>query len=231
MNADSPLEHDAPGLDTVYVRTPRGNDAARSADSDLPRMMKTLLIAVDGRTSVQMFQRLLPNFGDVGALLEALLGGGYISATQSAPAPPSAAPPARPRVVAPSPAESRQPSRWFESTQHFSDTTLARPTRSGASLREVDVMIDTYAPPRGVPLSGHRSAVTEASRVREARTLMSDFLFANLPAVAMEAVLALERLETTEQIVSNLTEYQRLVASCGRKGAEHVSAVRNVLAS
>lgn len=245
MSASTFPDDEAAGLDTVFMRTTRGHQAARAPDADLPRMVKTLLIAVDGRTSVRMFQRLLPNFGDVSALFDALEGGGYIVAAGSA-APASAPAPnasrASLRVVVPVPAanargDSRASSREFESTQHFLDTKVSGARHASAppgpfgQRNRLDIEIDARLPAGNAPLSGHRSAVTETSRVREARTLMSDFLFANLPDVAMEAVLALERLETTEQIVSNLGEYQRLIASCGRKSGEHLAEVRKVLSS
>jgi hypothetical protein len=243
MNTES-ARPDTPVLpDTVFARTGLGNAAARAVQADLPRMVKTLLIAVDGRTSVAMFQKLLPNFGDVSALFDALESGGYIERVGSVSVKAAAVPP-RPalRVVAPAPAEpprkdleqSRkdlEQSRWFESTQRFTEPAPASGWR-GVSLQD--------AAPGGAAapvafgtagLSGHRSAVTEVARVREARTLMSDFLFAHMPEVAMEAVLALERLESTEQIVRNIPEYQRLIAATGRKGAEHLTAVRDVLSS
>ena len=74
MNARSASDDSARGQDTVFFRTALGNSAARAPDADLPRMVKTLLIAVDGRTSVRMFQKLLPNFGDVSALLDKRFG-------------------------------------------------------------------------------------------------------------------------------------------------------------
>lgn len=241
MNARSASDDSARGQDTVFLRTALGNSAARAPDADLPRMVKTLLIAVDGRTSVRMFQKLLPNFGDVSALLDALEGGGYIEAVAAAPRSEAAAPaaarptlrvvdPAAPAPRAPSD-ERRQSAAWFESTQRFQDTVAAPSRHSSQSASAVDFSADARAQMRSAPLSGHRSAVTEASRVREARTLMSEFLFEHLPAVAMEAVLALERLETTEQVISNLAEYQRLILGTGRKGADHLSAVRLVLST
>jgi hypothetical protein len=234
--------------ETVFTRSSLGNSAARAPQADLPRMVKTLLIAVDGRTSVAMFQKLLPNFGDVSALFEALEAGGYIErlggVTVRAAGDPVPRPALRvvPAATAATAAEPPRPdidtSRWFESTQRFTESTHRQSENAPASgwrgspppssLQATD---PARAPLFNAGLSGHRSTVTEVARVREARTLMSDFLFANLPDVAMEAVLALERLETTEQILRNIPEYQRLIAATGRKGAEHLSAVRNILSS
>ena len=253
---------DAPGdarnRDPVFMRTAKGNATARSPDSNLPRMVKTLLIAVDGRTSVSMFQQLLPNFGDVSALFEALEGGGYVEVAAVAPKATAAAPArvvslaARQRLDAPSgfaptstmvQAESRQAdpttSRWFDATENFKSPQSVQPRHS--TLEETHSRHSNIAPGEkdfsrnataqlgGNSMSGHRSAVTETARVRDARTLMADFMFENLPDVAIEAVLALERLETTEQILSNLPEYQRLIGTTGRKGMEHLMAIRKAL--
>jgi hypothetical protein len=255
---------DAPGegrsRDPVFVRTAKGNATARSPDANLPRMVKTLLIAVDGRTSVSMFQQLLPNFGDVSALFEALEGGGFVEVAMAAPAGKATAgapsrvvslaarqrPEASGGFAAPStmqPPESRSAdpttSRWFDATQNFSAPQSMQPRQS--TLEEThsrhssilsgerDFARNANAQLSGGSMSGHRSAVTETARVRDARTLMADFMFENLPDVAMEAVLALERLETTEQILSNLPEYQRLIGTTGRKGMEHLMAIRKAL--
>jgi hypothetical protein len=116
MNADPSQGSEsslAPGDDCVYERTAAGMAASRDPHTALPRMMKTLLMAVDGKTSVAMFQQLLPNFGDVAALFDALQVNGLV-APRSAAAPRKATTPRPPLHVvpaAPAPAPAAEPAR------------------------------------------------------------------------------------------------------------------------
>lgn len=58
---------------TIYKRTTAGDDAALNSKSSLPRKLRTLLIAVDGRTATSTYVDSLSSFGDVGGLLNLLL--------------------------------------------------------------------------------------------------------------------------------------------------------------
>jgi hypothetical protein len=91
----------------------------------------------------------------------------------------------------------------------------------------------TFDPYRNVKpsrLAGAPHSIVESSRVRDARSAMTNFLFKYRPDVAMEATLMLERLDSTEQMIVSLDEYQRLVASAGRAAVEHIADVRRILA-
>jgi hypothetical protein len=63
---------------TIYSRTIRGHAAALNADSALPRKLRTLLIAIDGKTSTDIYVSTLSAFGDVEALLQSLHEAGFI---------------------------------------------------------------------------------------------------------------------------------------------------------
>lgn len=274
MSSTEPNDADVRASDWIYVRTAKGHASARAAETTLPRIVKTLLIAVDGRTSVGMFQQLLTNFGDIPALFSALESGGFVE--RAAPANGAAggstafseadrrskarlgtAADRKPAALARNSSAEAAASR-FQATQNFaaplsrftepsafpaqsgfaghsvfpaSNLTAMSQLNSNLAMGEKDFPPTVRQRVSNVLASGHRSAVGEAARVRDARTLMSDFIYENFPDVAMEAVLALERLETTEQVLANLNEYQRLIGSAGRKASEHLLAVRRVLAS
>jgi hypothetical protein len=216
----------------VYERTAKGMAASRDPASALPRMMKTLLMAVDGKTSVAMFQQLLPNFGDVAALFDALQANGLVLPRDAAK--PAARAPLR--VVqmrdTPPPHQERASRTAPAAPQQRAVETGWRSTAAAPStLQQSDGA--SFDPYRGlVPstLSGTRSAIAESSRVRDARSEMTNFLFQYRPDVAMEVTLTLERLETTEQMLRNLDDYKRLVASAGRAAVEHLAEVRRILA-
>jgi hypothetical protein len=63
---------------TIYSRTIRGHAAALNADSALPRKLRTLLIAIDGKTTTDTYVNTLSAFGDVEALLQSLFEAGFI---------------------------------------------------------------------------------------------------------------------------------------------------------
>jgi hypothetical protein len=233
MADDSSVDPDA----IVYERTAKGMAASRDPASALPRMMKTLLMAVDGKTSVAMFQQLLPNFGDVAALFDALQANGLVAPRDAAkpasraplrvvqmrePAPP--APPAPERAARTPPLAATPPQRAPETGWR---STAAAPS----TLQQSDgAAFDPYRALVPSTLSGTRYAIAESSRVRDARSEMTNFLFQYRPDVAMEVTLTLERLETTEQMLRNLDDYKRLIASAGRAAVEHLANVRSILA-
>jgi hypothetical protein len=234
----------------IYQRTMRGNSVTRDPNADMPRMMKTLLMAVDGKTSVVMFQKLLPNFGDVGALLMALQANGLVEPRKAAE---TVKPRAPLRVVndAPRPApgapastlvrestlSTQQRSKFGDTQSHGVSRLEAESAwhsttgRTSTLQRDDGASFNPYSALVPNTLSGKRHAIVESSRVREARSRMTNFLFQYRPDVAMEASLSLERLETTEQMLVNLEEYKRLIASAGRVAVDHLAEVRRVLSS
>jgi hypothetical protein len=231
LRDDGAVDPDA----VIYERTSKGMAASRDPASDLPRMMKTLLMAVDGKTTVAMFQKLLPNFGDVGALLDGLQANGLVAprdgGSRTAAKPPlrvvplrDTAPPPPAREPRPAPRPAPAPSRAAAESGWRSTATAP------STLQQNDgASFDPYRALVPNTLSGTRHAIAESSRVRDARSAMTNFLFKYRSDVAMEATLALERLETTEQMLSSLDDYKRLVASAGRAAVEHLAEVRRIL--
>ena len=68
---------------TLYVRTPEGQVAAYSAESALPRKLKSLLKLVDGKTDLQVLVGNLQAFGDVRGVLQSLHAAGLLKITTS----------------------------------------------------------------------------------------------------------------------------------------------------
>jgi hypothetical protein len=231
MADDSSVDPDA----IVYERTAKGMAASRDPASALPRMMKTLLMAVDGKTSVAMFQQLLPNFGDVAALFDALQANGLVMPRDAAK--PAARAPLRVvpmREAAPPPPERAARTASLPAAappERASEAGWRSTAAAPSTLQQSDgAAFDPYRALVPNTLSGTRYAIAESSRVRDARSEMTNFLFQYRPDVAMEVTLMLERLETTEQMLRNLDDYKRLIASAGRAAVEHLANVRRILA-
>lgn len=80
--------------DDILFKTDKGNRESRiqTAESSLPRRLRTLLMVVDGKTPFHVYQQTLANYGDVASLCEVLVTNGYLdcqraSTHQPAPAP------------------------------------------------------------------------------------------------------------------------------------------------
>jgi hypothetical protein len=69
--------------DIVFVRTEMGQREAYDPASDLPRVLRTLLFSIDGRSTAGSYAELLPNFGDVYGHLALLQESGYIRVSKS----------------------------------------------------------------------------------------------------------------------------------------------------
>ena len=63
---------------TLYARTPEGQLAAYSAESALPRKLKSLLKLVDGKIELEMLVQGLQAFGDVRGVLQSLHAAGLL---------------------------------------------------------------------------------------------------------------------------------------------------------
>lgn len=63
---------------TVYTKTAAGMEAIKNPQADLPRRLRTLLICIDGKSSLQAYIKNLPSFGDVAALMDSLREAGLI---------------------------------------------------------------------------------------------------------------------------------------------------------
>jgi hypothetical protein len=69
----------------IYKRTHAGTLMAHHVDSPLPRKLRTLLIAIDGKSTVKTYVNSLTSFGDVEALLDSLRASGLIEDASGEP--------------------------------------------------------------------------------------------------------------------------------------------------
>ena len=124
---------------TLYARTPEGQVAAYSAESALPRKLKSLLKLVDGKTELEVLVDNLHAFGDVRGVLQSLHAAGLLKMMVDGKA---AAPPPRLADIlagqdSPSGPDTIALSR--HSTQ-LATPDAANPARKQALARAVDLM-------------------------------------------------------------------------------------------
>ena len=243
---------------TIYIRTAKGNEVALDPSSGLPRKLRTLLIGIDGRTSVGAYIKGLSSFGDVDALLGSLRDAGLIE-------PLAAARQGSNRGTNVEHTTASQSESWSDTTADYSavkEAGIARASaftkignafrRSHASesisgqeeLTSAPPFMPSYAPVlRPAPLADLQpgrvgtyapskagsSSSTAQYQLSNAISLMSDFVTQHLPADSLEIVLMLEGLGSVEQVLASLKGYEALVAPVGEPARGHLAELRGVL--
>ena len=74
-----------------------------------------------------------------------------------------------------------------------------------------------------------RPSSTAQYQLRNAISLMSDFVTQHLPAESLEVILALEGLGSVEQVLASLKGYEALVMPAGEPARRHLVELRSVL--
>ena len=219
---------------TVYVRTAAGNDAALNTDFPLPRKLRTLLISIDGRSTLDTYVNSLSSFGDVAALLESLVQVGLIQAV--------AAPLSHGDAEAQKPKGStfgRQSATGWSNTD-ISMTNRQGPRGSGDMQASVDDLASwsKFQPPLSVPAqsysppdAGSKTTTTAGYQLRNAISLMSDFVTHHLPLESLELVLMLEGLQSVEQVVVSLQGYEAMIGHVGAPAKKHMTELRHLLST
>lgn len=224
---------------TIYIRTSLGNEAALNPDSPLPRKLRTLLIAVDGRTTANVYVESLSSFGDVESLMASLLQAGLIEVI------------AQPRLsnkdvvdeVAENFVAKQQRSAWSD-TDRFEVAGAEHHKRpqGSAAMREIQPSNDfqswsNFPRQPTKPSTSYQTQATQQAnstaqhQLRNAIGLMSDFLTEHMPMESLEMVLALEGITSVEQVIGSLKGYQTLTEHLGQPARDHLAKLRTLLAS
>ena len=190
-----------------------------SPTADLPRRLRMLLIAVDGRTESASFVASLPSFGDVLGMLESLRAGGYVEsldARPSAAAYTTAEPPSAVPAHAPAPAP-----QYLEGLRDLQQKNfqglVAQQAHRPAHRPTVGRHADGQARPR--------AALAET---KELVTFMCDFVTRYLPLESLEISLELERLPSRDVLIESLDGYEELLEGTGQAGQNHLRELRQM---
>jgi hypothetical protein len=209
---------------TILIRTPRGDDALRSPDAQLPRRTKLLLIAIDGKSDSSLYIANLSSFGDVAAMLETLIGNGLVQALQ----------PVAGRAV-PSDARPSQINTWFLSTaQHAGDYENWTETYAIPLEPSVDPFAEAWnmgesLPARVPAASDDDLDSTAQQQVRKAVLLMHNFVATHFAKQATKLLPVIDTLTSVERIARSLKDYEALVAPAGKAATRHLADLRATL--
>ncbi|MFZ4551293.1 MAG: hypothetical protein ACOYNB_05665 [Aquabacterium sp.] len=208
---------------TTYARTALGKAALSSNSADLPRKLRTLLIAIDGRTDSTAFERNLSSFGDVSALLDSLKTAGYIEESNAGLFRSN-----------PNPKLTKSGSPRLARSSASSSDFRAGDGRFASEFRAYRAVSQTYQPANGAMFAGggDEKASLANAQLKAAVSLMSDFVAEHLPAQALEIVIELEPLSSVEALIRSLDDYEQLIKPAGTdKGLKHMRELRAILTS
>jgi hypothetical protein len=243
---------------TIFARTGLGTQMARDASAELPRALRTLLLTIDGRTPLRSYRTMLTHLGDVPSLVQALEESGYIARTGSQTARQisgtmpntqigfrnsqadlrntlsAGSPLDSPRTMSGPPSQFGQ----FGQLARGANTVGNRATQPDlvSRIEQLQSQMPMAAPtirPAAIntrmgPGSGSASVIQNAN-LNKAKELMTDFLMKNMPEVAIEVSISIDRLNTLSEMQGNLTDYSQLIAPLGRAGSEHLKELRALI--
>jgi hypothetical protein len=234
---------------TVFTKTLLGGQVARDGTIPMPRSMRTLLITVDGRTTLGTFQRMLTHLGDLSLLFEALEVAGYVEQVQTFREPRRAAPSAQTRSASSSGLarqngvdDRHSPPSMFPPTA-FPSAGSSSQSQNTSLLERIDnawpsTLMNAQSSqglatrmrgPSTNMVMGTMSSAIQTANLNAAKSLMTDFLLKHMPDVAMEVSLQLDRVESISALESSLKDYTHLVSQLGSTGVQHINSVRKLI--
>ena len=215
----------------IYIRTASGNEAALNQNSALPRKLRTLLISIDGRTRLGTYVNSLSSFGDVEALIQSLLQANLIKEMST------------PGLLADAAEKPTSPDFDQQASNSWSNTDVGsthwQGTRMGTQAQTpVDDLLSwskfQQPPAAGAPSfnpPNPKPNTTAHYQLRNAISLMSDFVTQHMPLESLELVLMLEGLQSVEQVGASLKGYEAMIGHVGEPARKHLTELRNVLTS
>lgn len=220
---------------TVYMRTEEGQLAAYSADSVLPRKLRSLLKVIDGKTSLDVYGQTLHAFGDVKGVLRSLDLAGLIR-------PMSQLPPGATRAEAPSAASSGVNSSghskpWGNSQQP--DTlqisrppvnSQFRPSQAAFGPNTTASFMNTRSAQESqMAYTDPAANFARSQALARAIDSMSNFVLTNAPEHSFVILKELDQISQLEQLAVTLGGYEQLIGHLGVPAQEHLGLIKGLL--
>ena len=205
----------------VFVRTEKGQEAAYSPQSALPRKLKSILKVIDGRTQVSTFEKNLSSFGDVRAILQSLDMAGLITQIES---------------VAPAgqTGTDHRAERAFTPPTSLAVPASAdwAPTRSPYAEHSDSIKMDAW---QASELATHVMPASPASRhlhnsaLQDILDSMANFVKTYLPDQSVQILKEIEEITSLELLAVTLGGYEQMVASAGEPSVQHLKSIKKSL--
>ncbi len=190
---------------TFYIRTDEGQIAAYNPESALPRKLRSLLKLIDGKTSLAMLEESLRAFGDVRGLVQSLDVAGLIRPSQD------------------DLKSGREPADGFSSGPVSKMAHRASATWAGTRSAHENSQLSTRL------TAGAASLAQRSDALRQAETLMANFVLTHMPDQSFSILKELEALSSLEQLAATLGGYEQVVSHLGPASRDHLLQVKHIL--
>ena len=191
----------------IFSKTTKGSETVLERDFPLPRKFKALLLAIDGKTDISIFERNLDAFGDVRAMLHTLQKEGLITPINSA----------------------------TDSKPLKTAREIANPVEARESISELLPARDKNLAMRAVPSRFSKSQQNVSAYVDQHQTLhaavnaMELFLLTNWTDDFDWAIKEIKEIDSIKQLAQMWGRYKTLVQPLGEIGQAHLSEMRQIL--
>ncbi|MFZ4551295.1 MAG: hypothetical protein ACOYNB_05675 [Aquabacterium sp.] len=193
----------------VFQRTPRASEMLRKSPDEVPRRLRTLLLAIDGRSSVEQYVPFLPNQTPLSPKLRELETMGLLQ-RKGEPAPVV-------KIGADSPPASMP---------------IQLPVVSATSgeldyvtLLAIEVLFQPQAP-ISPTVSRSGGAPGERPTLRGVLSEMERFVARFKGMEGLPLTLMFEQIRSVQQLRAELPDYARLLAPYGSAAEHHLALIR-----
>lgn len=216
---------------TVYMRTEEGQLAAYSADSVLPRKLRSLLKVIDGKTTLDVYTQTLHAFGDVQGVLRSLDLAGLLQ-------PMSQLPPGAARAQAqPTNKSGGSDSTVWGATQqdpmHISrphaSSQFRNSNTSQGPVTQASFMNTRSASDSQQAYSDPAMSFARSQALARAIDSMSNFVLTNAPEHSFLILKELDQITQLEQLAVTLGGYEQLISHLGAPAQEHLGMIKGLL--
>lgn len=211
---------------SLYVRTSAGRVVAFNPATKLPKSLKSLLQAIDGRTESRTIARQFADFGNVESLLEQLESAGLIESKSAAQRTSSFGQDADEIWGLPRATHTRPVLHAVPSTKPIGlaiNALLATPARREDAWEVTSASGLDDAPSRSL----EESMLELTQQIAD---IMATFVLTYLPNQAYGLLKELESLRSPAQLKATLPGYEALVVTVGQTGREHIAHLRQLIA-
>jgi hypothetical protein len=171
----------------IPVKTSKGIAALGKRDGSLPQLMRSLLLLVNGRFTVERYAALLPNYGDIGLLFSALEQQGLVASRERS-------------------TDSLLPALPYQATPLSASSPRASAQIPGGVVPKPPVQNHSAAP------AAKHLTDTDISIIRSG---LLDLFSARLGYHALDLMLKLESAHNTQSLLATRDLARSLFASTG----------------
>jgi hypothetical protein len=223
----------------VYERTAQGLHAAKAIeDGSVPASLRTLLLAVDGRTPVEQFLRFLPGLAPLPdkfleleqmGLVRRKSGQPWLDTANAGLGDVLAGP--GPNLAAAFGAEGVTLARLRASFAPAAATEAPSLSAFDAELKLLEQMMGrAAAQPQGAPAMATPPAQRRPVTLREMQAEMNRFLSSTKGLDSLPLAMVVDQIQSLQQLRQELPSYAELLQAYGAPAQQHLQLLRSWLA-